>query len=238
MSDVLLDVRHSAAGYGALRIVQDVSLAASPGAVTALLGANGAGKTTLMRTLCGLLPLAAGSIYFNGEDIGRWPSDRRVAAGLVLVPEGRMVFANLSVEDNLRLGAITPRARLRWRARRDEMYDLFSRLKERRAQAAGTLSGGEQQMLAIARGLMSHPKLLLLDEPTLGLAPIMCTQVFALLRQLNDDGLSMLLAEQDVHTTLAFAATAYVMENGRISASGPAAQLREDVHIKQAYMGL
>ena len=168
MSEVLLRVLDLRAGYGDVQILHGLSLEAEAAAVTALLGANGAGKTTLMRTLCGLLPVRGGQILFQGEDVAEWPGHRRVEAGLVLVPEGRLVFADLAVEDNLHLGAITPKARHQWRSRRDEMYDLFPRLRRRRGQAAGTLSGGEQQMLAIARGLMARPRLLLLDEPTLG----------------------------------------------------------------------
>jgi branched-chain amino acid transport system ATP-binding protein len=211
---------------------------ADAGTITALIGANGAGKTTLMRALCGLLPATSGSIIFQGEDITDWPAHRRVDAGLVLVPEGRLVFGNLSVEDNLRLGAITPRARTKWRARRDEMFDLFPRLRERRRQAASTLSGGEQQMLAIARGLMAHPRMLLLDEPTLGLAPVACKQVFDLLPEMNAQGLSILLAEQDVRTTLSRAGSAYVVENGTVVLGGSARDLCQDERVTRAYMGL
>ena len=208
------------------------------GALTALIGANGAGKTTLMRTLCGLLPVASGRILLEGTDITNWPAHRRVEAGLVLVPEGRLLFGDLSVEHNLRLGAITPKARGRWRARRDQMFDLFPRLRERRAQAAATLSGGEQQMLAIARGLMAYPRLLLLDEPSLGLAPVVCRQLFDLLAQLNGDGLTMLLAEQDVRAALALARVAHVVENGVVALSGQALALQEHSGVRQAYMGL
>ena len=238
MSPLLLEVQDLRAGYGEVQILHGLSVTAQNGVVTALLGANGAGKTTLMRALCGLLPARTGRIVFQGEDVTAWPAHRRVEAGLVLVPEGRLVFSDLSVEDNLHLGAITPKARNRWRARRDEMYDLFPRLLERRTQAAGTLSGGEQQMLAIARGLMAQPRLLLLDEPTLGLAPVACRQVFDLLGTLNAGGLAVLLAEQDVRASLALAQQAYVVENGTVALRGPAHALREDSRIKQAYLGL
>jgi branched-chain amino acid transport system ATP-binding protein len=238
MSTPLLQVRELRAGYGDVQILHGLSLEAPDAAITALLGANGSGKTTLMRTLCGLLPVWGGKIFFQDEDITAWPAHRRVEAGLVLVPEGRLVFGDLSVEDNLHLGAITPKARVQWRARRDEMFDLFPRLLERRSQSAITLSGGEQQMLAIARGLMAHPRLLLLDEPTLGLAPIACRQVFALLGKLNTGALAVLLSEQDVRSSLALAREAYVVENGSVALSGPASALQEDSRIKQAYLGL
>ena len=226
------------AGYGEVRILHGLSCVAEEGAVTALIGANGAGKTTLMRALCGLLPVSEGRIVFQDEDITQWPPHRRVDAGLVLVPEGRLVFGDLSVEDNLRLGAITPKARGKWRPRRDEMFDLFPRLRERRTQAASTLSGGEQQMLAIARGLMAHPRMLLLDEPTLGLAPVACKQVFDLLPTINAEGLSIVLAEQDVRAALSLARSAYVVENGTVALSGLAGELSADERVRRAYMGL
>lgn len=234
----MLAVEDLHAGYGAIRILHGLSLQAPAAGLTALVGANGAGKTTLMRALCGLIPVSAGRIRFEGDDITQWPAHRRVEAGLVLVPEGRLVFAELSIEDNLRLGAITPSARSRYRQRRDEMYELFPILLERRRQRAGTLSGGEQQMLAIARGLMSHPRLLLLDEPTLGLAPVMCKQVFELLPRLTAMGLSILLSEQDVRASLQLAQQAYVVENGVIAVQGDAHSLRDDARIRLAYMGL
>jgi branched-chain amino acid transport system ATP-binding protein len=238
MSGSLLEVHALRAGYGDVQILHGLSIEAHDNAITALLGANGAGKTTLMRALCGLLPVRGGRIVFRGDDISAWPAHRRVEAGLVLVPEGRLVFGDLSVADNLRLGAITPKARVRWRTRRDEMYDLFPRLLERSSQVASTLSGGEQQMLAIARGLMARPHLLLLDEPTLGLAPVACRQVFELLARLNAGGLAILLSEQDVRSSLALAQQAYVVENGSIALRGLASALQEDTRIKQAYLGL
>jgi branched-chain amino acid transport system ATP-binding protein len=234
----ILRVAGLCSGYGEVRILHGLSCVAEEGAVTALIGANGAGKTTLMRALCGLLPVSAGRILFQEEDITEWPAHRRVDAGLVLVPEGRLVFGDLCVEDNLRLGAITPKARGKWRLRRDEMFDLFPRLRERRTQAASTLSGGEQQMLAIARGLMAHPRMLLLDEPTLGLAPVACKQVFDLLPRINANGLSIVLAEQDVRAALSLARTAYVVENGVIALSGLAGELSRDERVRRAYMGL
>jgi branched-chain amino acid transport system ATP-binding protein len=188
--------------------------------------------------LAGIIDVDAGSLTFEGADITRWASHRRVDAGIVLVPEGRWVFPNLTVENNLRLGAITPRARAAWRARLEEIYALFPRLAERRRQAAGFLSGGEQQMLAIGRGLMARPRLLLLDEPTLGLAPIMAAHIFATIRSLNHDGLTIFIAEQDVRHTLDVADSAYVVENGRIVMTGSGAELAGDPRVREAYLGL
>jgi branched-chain amino acid transport system ATP-binding protein len=179
-----------------------------------------------------------GALRFADSDVTRWASHRRVDTGIVLVPEGRWVFPNLSVENNLRLGAIAARARASWREHLQEVYALFPLLQERRRQPAGVLSGGEQQMLAIGRGLMARPKLLLLDEPTLGLAPIMAASIFSTIRRLNRDGLSILIAEQDVRRALGAADTVYVVENGKIAMSGAAADLVNDPRVKQAYLGL
>ncbi|MBT2305060.1 ABC transporter ATP-binding protein [Variovorax paradoxus] len=238
MTQPMLDIDGLVAGYGATRVIHGLSLAVREGGVTALLGANGAGKTTLMKTLCGLLPVQGGTLRFMGEDIGRSAADRRVLAGLVLVPEGRMVFPSLSVYENLRLGGINLRARPQWRRNVERVYEIFPRLHERSSQAAVTLSGGEQQMLAIGRGLMAEPRLMLLDEPTLGLAPVMALEIFALVRRLSAEGLTLLLAEQDVQRTLEVASHAYVVENGRIAAEGPAAEIAGDSRIRQAYLGL
>jgi branched-chain amino acid transport system ATP-binding protein len=234
----LLELRDVTGGYGDVRIIQGVSLAVAEGSVTALVGGNGAGKTTLMLMLAGLIDVSCGSLQFASDDVTRWASHRRVDSGIVLVPEGRWVFPNLSVENNLRLGAITPRARASWRGRMEEVFALFPRLHERRRQLAGFLSGGEQQMLAIGRGLMARPKLLLLDEPTLGLAPIMAAHIFSTIRRLNQDGLSIFVAEQDVRHALDTAHTAYVIENGRIVMTGAGGELANDPRVRQAYLGL
>jgi branched-chain amino acid transport system ATP-binding protein len=234
----LLELRDVTGGYGDVRIIQGVSLAVAEGSVTALVGGNGAGKTTLMLMLAGLIDVSCGSLQFARDDVTRWASHRRVDSGIVLVPEGRWVFPNLSVENNLRLGAITPRARASWRGRMEEVFALFPRLHERRRQLAGFLSGGEQQMLAIGRGLMARPKLLLLDEPTLGLAPIMAAHIFSTIRRLNQDGLSIFVAEQDVRHALDTAHTAYVIENGRIVMTGAGGELANDPRVRQAYLGL
>jgi branched-chain amino acid transport system ATP-binding protein len=237
-STAMLEIDGLVAGYGATRVIQGLSLQIRESGVTALLGANGAGKTTLMKTLCGLLPVQGGALRFLGEDIARVPASRRVQSGLVLVPEGRMVFPSLTVHENLRLGGINQRARPRWRRNVERVFDIFPRLRERSSQQVATLSGGEQQMLAIGRGLMAEPRLMLLDEPTLGLAPVMALEIFALVRRLAAEGLTLLLAEQDVHHSLEVASHAYVVENGRVAAEGPAAEIAGDPRIRQAYLGL
>ena len=234
----MLEIDGLVAGYGATKVVHGLSMQVREGGVTALLGANGAGKTTLMKTLCGLLPVQGGRVRFLGEDIGGVAANRRVLSGLVLVPEGRMVFPSLTVHENLRLGGINERARPRWRQNVERVFDVFPRLRERSGQPAVTLSGGEQQMLAIGRGLMAEPRLMLLDEPTLGLAPVMALEIFSLVRRLAGEGLTLLLAEQDVHRTLEVASHAYVVENGRVAAEGPAADIAGDPRIRQAYLGL
>ena len=234
----ILEIDDLFGGYGATQVLHGLSISVAAGGVTALLGANGAGKTTLMKTLAGLLPVRSGRLRLLGEDITQAACNRRVLAGLVLVPEGRMVFPSLSVRENLRLGGINPRARRNWQHSIDHVYHVFPRLLERENQAAATLSGGEQQMLAIGRGLMAQPTLILLDEPTLGLAPLMSQEIFALVSRLVEDGLTLLLAEQDVHRSLAVAQHAYVVENGRIAAQGPAAAIAGDPRIRQAYLGL
>ena len=238
MSTPMLEIDSLEAGYGPTKVVHGLTMQVREGGITALLGANGAGKTTLMKTLCGLLPVQAGALRFLGEDIAHTAANRRVLSGLVLVPEGRMVFPSLTVHENLRLGGINARARPRWRQNVERVFDIFPRLRERSAQQAVTLSGGEQQMLAIGRGLMAEPKVMLLDEPTLGLAPVMALEIFSLVRRLAGEGLTLLLAEQDVQRTLDVASHAYVVENGRVAAEGPAADIAGDPRIRQAYLGL
>ena len=234
----MLEVHDLEAGYGRIRILHGVSLAAAKGGVTALLGANGAGKTTLMRGIAGLLPLTAGRIVVGGSDVSLLSANQRVERGIALVPEGRLVFPGLTVAENLRLGGITRRGHQGLSARLAEMYALFPRLAERSRQPAGTLSGGEQQMLAIARGLMSRPELLLLDEPTLGLAPAMCAIIYRTVADLAACGFTILMAEQNVPQALALATTAHVMENGRVVLSGTAEALAQDPQVRAAYMGI
>ncbi|MEZ5667659.1 MAG: ABC transporter ATP-binding protein [Alphaproteobacteria bacterium] len=236
MSDILRIVGLSA-GYGEVGVLHGVDLTVAAGGVTALVGSNGAGKTTLFRCLTGLLPAAAGEIHFEGARIDGLPSHERVARGMVLVPEGRLVLADMSVEANLRVGAINTRARAACAETLASVYALFPRLRERRSQTAGTLSGGEQQMLALGRGLMALPRLLLLDEPTLGLAPAVASQIFRIIPRLVERGVTVLIAEQDVTRTLSCADTGFVMENGRIGLSGPGRALLAMPDIAEAFLG-
>jgi len=231
----LLRLTDVEAGYRDLVAVRDVSLEVRAGEVVALIGANGAGKTTTLRAISGLLPLRRGRIELVGERIdGRAPS-RVVARGIAHVPEGRHLFPTMSVRENLELGA---RDRAGRAAGLDGVFTLFPRLRERQRQLAGTLSGGEQQMCAIGRGLMARPRLLLLDEPSLGLAPVMVKLIFEVLATINASGTAILLVEQNVARALALAHRAYVVENGRIVLEGPRAALQQSAHVKQAYLGL
>ena len=235
---MLLELHGVTGGYADIRILHGITLSVERGTITALVGPNGAGKTTLMRTVAGLLPVADGTLRFAGLDATAQPAAARVNQGIVLVPEGRLVFATFSVEENLRLGAISPRAREGASERLREMYELFPHLRERSRQSAGSLSGGEQQMLAIARGLMSRPDLILLDEPTLGLAPAMVRLVFDTLIRLRESGLTTLLAEQDVKRALEISETAYVIENGRVTGAGRGRELLADPRLQAAYFGM
>jgi len=238
VSQSVLSVRELHAGYGSVPVLRGVSLDVRPGSITALVGANGAGKTTLLRTVAGLQPSGSGGIYLDGRDMASWPSSRRVEEGVTLVPEGRSIFPDFSVEENLRIGAYAPRARAAAAGRLKEVYDLFPRLHERRHQKGGSLSGGEQQMLALGRGLMSRPRLLLLDEPSLGLAPLLARHLFEIVPAIRDAGVTVLLSEQDVHRTLSLAEYAYVLENGRLVLEGPGRALLDDAQVKRAYLAL
>jgi branched-chain amino acid transport system ATP-binding protein len=238
MTADLLTCTDIEAGYGAVRVLQGVTLSIGPGTVTALLGSNGAGKTTLMRVIAGLLTPTAGEVRFDGASLSAIPSHERVAAGLSLVPEGRRLFAELTVEENLRLGAVTPRMRGLWRQEMAAGYALFPRLAERRRQLAGSLSGGEQQMVAVARGMMARPRLLLLDEPTLGLAPLLVETIFQAIGSLRAQGTTIFLAEQDVRSTLEIADAGYVLENGRIVLAGSNQTLATDPRMRSAYLGM
>jgi branched-chain amino acid transport system ATP-binding protein len=233
----LLEVRGLHAGYGPFQVLDGIDLDVGHGEIVAVLGANGVGKTTLNRALSGVLPARAGRIRFDGADITGAPYDAIVTAGLIHVPEGRKVFPNLSVRDNLLLGAYR-----RGRAARprtfEQVLEVFPKLRQRLGQLAGSMSGGEQQMLAIGRGLMGCPKLLILDEPSLGLSPLLVEDLFALIGRLHAQGLSILLVEQNVVQSLAIAGRAYVIEHGRISLAGPAAALAGDQRLRAAYLGL
>ncbi len=237
-SVALLEVSALASQYGPIRALFDVSLVVGEGELVALVGANGAGKTTLLRAISGIQPLSSGSIRFDGREIGRQPAHRIVAAGIGHVPEGRQVFAPLSVEDNLRLGAFTRRRdRDAVHADLEHIFALFPHLAERRRQAAGTLSGGEQQMLAIGRALLSRPRLLLLDEPSMGLAPLMVEEIFRVISGLNESGVTVLLVEQNARAALAIADRGYVLETGRVAMSAVAAELLGDENVRKAYLG-
>lgn len=232
----VLEVTALRAGYGAIEILRGVDLAVGAGEIVALLGSNGAGKSTLNNNISGLYRPFGGSIRFEGKEIGGAPSTRIVAAGLVQVPEGRRVFPNLTVRENLEMGSYR-RGKVARAQNLERVTAIFPRLKERWTQFAGTLSGGEQQMLAIGRGLMGEPKLLILDEPSLGLSPILVEEMFALIARINADGLAILLVEQNVVQSLAVAHRAYVLENGRIALSGKAAELAEHPELRKAYLG-
>jgi len=233
----LLDVQGLKAGYGAIEVLRGVDLQVMPGETVALLGSNGAGKTTLNLALSGLVATRAGTIDFDGQNINDLHYRKRVGRGLIHVPEGRKVFPNLSVHENLELGAFA-RARVRRPENLERVYTTFPRLKERTGQLAGTLSGGEQQMLAIGRGLMGEPRLLILDEPSLGLSPLMVDELFGLIAQLRAGGLALLLVEQNVGQALDIAGRAFVLENGQIRFSGTPADLLASDTLRQAYLGM
>jgi branched-chain amino acid transport system ATP-binding protein len=232
----VLEIRSLHAGYGAIEVLRGVDLAVAAGEIVALLGSNGAGKSTLNNNVSGLYRPFSGTIAFDGQEIAGAPSMRIVDAGLVQVPEGRRVFPNLSVRENLELGSYR-RGRATRAKNLEHVLSVFPRLNERLAQFAGTLSGGEQQMLAIGRGLMSEPRLLILDEPSLGLSPLLVEEMFALIGRLNRDGLAILLVEQNVVQSLAIAHRAYVLENGRIALSGNAAELAQNPELRKSYLG-
>jgi len=233
----LLEIAGLRGGYGPVEVLRGVDLVIHPREVVAVLGSNGVGKSTLNNTVCGLFPAFAGSVRFAGRDITRAGTADIVAAGLIQVPEGRRVFPNLSVLENLELGSYR-RGRERRATTLEHVFSVFPRLAERQRQSAGTLSGGEQQMLAIGRGLMGDPRLLILDEPSLGLSPLLVEEMFALIRRLNDDGLAVLLVEQNVGESLAVADRAYVLENGAVRFHGTPAELLANGDLKRAYLGL
>ena len=237
MSEALLQVSELRAGYGRVEVLRGVTLDVLPGEIVALLGSNGAGKSTLNNTVCALLAAWDGEVRFGGEVLTRAHSRRVVQAGLIQVPEGRRIFPNLSVRENLELGAYA-RAHERKASNLERVFATFPRLAERERQRAGTMSGGEQQMLAIGRGLMAEPTLMLLDEPTLGLAPVVAAHIFDLVRTLAAAGITVLIAEQDVRRTLDLAQRGYVIENGRVAMAGEAAALAGDPRIREAYLGL
>jgi len=234
----LLDVHALHGGYGRVEVLRGVDLQVHAGEIVALLGSNGAGKTTLNSIVCGLVPASAGHVHFDGEDLTNRHYRDIVKAGLIQVPEGRRIFPNLSVRENLELGAFA-RARERRASNLERVFAMFPKLAERVAQKAGTMSGGEQQMLAIARALMGRPRLVLLDEPSLGLAPLVTQELFEILGDLNrEHGLSMLIVEQNAGLALAIAARGYVLEAGTIAVTGPAAELADNDDVRRAYLGI
>jgi len=233
----MLSVENVRSGYGRIEVLHGVTLHVGTGEIVTLIGANGAGKTTLMHAISGVQPITDGVIRFDGDPIEKRPAHERVAAGIAQVPEGRQVFAPLSVKDNLRLGA--------WSCRGTDMapalarvFDLFPMLAEMMETPAGALSGGQQQMLAIGRALMAKPRLLLLDEPSMGLAPNLVDQLLAVIRALRDDSLTILLVEQNARAALAIADRAYVLETGRVTLHGPAAEIQSDRRVREAYLGI
>jgi branched-chain amino acid transport system ATP-binding protein len=233
----MLNLDQVSARYGAVTVLHGVSISVGKGELVALIGANGAGKTTTLASIVGIVPVGSGSITFEGKPIHGLPPELVVRRGIAMVPEDREIFPALTVEQNLKLGAFVRRDRDEYAADLAEMFHLFPILAERRAQAAGTLSGGEQQQLAIARALMSHPKLLILDEPSLGLAPKLVEQVFRLIARLHDAGMTILLVEQNVAQAMRVADRLYLMRMGRIEASGTPDELRDAVDVESAYLG-
>lgn len=239
VSDCVLEVRNLRVAYGGVEAVGGISLEVLHGEIVALLGANGAGKSSSLMAIVGAVKPRAGSVIFEGDEITGTPPEKLVARGIAMIPEGARVFARQSVELNLRLGAYTTREDAVYRRRLDQVYTLFPRLRERREQIAGTMSGGERQMLAIGRALMSGPRLLLIDEPSLGLSPVLVEQVFDALQALNrEHGLSVLLVEQNMTQALEVASRAYVMQSGRMALSGSAVELAASDEVRRAYLGM
>ncbi len=237
MGEKLLEVKNLTVSYGAIRALKGISFDLADGELISLIGANGAGKTTTLHSISNLVKKSEGSVVFQGEDITSLAPDLIVRRRLIQVPEGRRVFANLTVKENLEMGAYTRNDKSGIKADMEHVYELFPRLKERIRQEAGTLSGGEQQMLAMGRALMSRPKLLLLDEPSMGLAPILVDEIFEIIKKLHEDGISILLVEQNAFKAMSIADRVYILETGGISKSGPAKEMISDPAVKAAYLG-
>jgi branched-chain amino acid transport system ATP-binding protein len=235
---IALEVQGLESGYGEVQILWGVSMVLHQGQLTTLVGTNGSGKTTLLRTLTGLVPAWKGSVVFEGRKVTRLSPHEKAQLGFVLVPEGRQLFTDMTVLENLELGATPAHARAAYQSTLDWVFDLFPRMKERMNQIAGTLSGGEQQMLAIARGLMSKPKILMFDELSLGLSPLLVMNLFEVIRKLRDQGQTMLLVEQNIQMALAVSDYAYVMNNGRIEIEGKAKEVRDLPSVRKAYLGV
>lgn len=233
-----LKVESLETGYGEVQILWGIDLEVPYGTLTTILGANGSGKSTLLRAITGILPLWEGKVAFKGEDITSYAPHTRAAMGLIMIPEGRMIFPEMTVLENLEMGSFTKRARAKMGENMEYALSLFPRLKERISQKAGTLSGGEQQMLAVARGLMASPEVLIFDEPSLGLAPKLVIEVFEAIQKLKEEGITMLLVEQNVHLSLAITDYAYVLAEGRVVMEGKGEELEESAEVKKAYLGV
>ena len=233
----LIELENVAAGYGDVQVLWGVSLSVREGEIATLVGANGAGKTTTLKTISGVVRATAGSMLYDGERVDRLPSHQIAARGISHVPEGRRLFPLMSVRENLELGVVSSAARKSRGESLEHVFSLFPRLKERASQMAGTLSGGEQQMAAIGRGLMARPRLLMLDEPSLGLAPIVVREMFDIIREVNRSGITILLVEQNVQQSLKISDRAFVLENGRVVLEGVGAELLDDERVREAYLG-
>ena len=233
----LLEVHDLEVSYGVIRAIKGISFEVSEGEIVTLIGANGAGKTTTMQSTVGLIPKKSGKVIFNGQDITKLPCHKTVTLGMTQVPEGRRIFQELTVYENLLMGAYSVKDKSSFKDDLDAIYARFPRLFERKNQVAGTLSGGEQQMLAMGRAIMSHPKLLMLDEPSMGLSPLLVDQVFDIIKDINKDGTTILLVEQNASKSLAISDRAYVLENGEIVLSGTGKELSESEMVKKAYLG-
>jgi branched-chain amino acid transport system ATP-binding protein len=234
----MLEIREVTSGYGEVQILWGATINLESGQLTSLVGANGAGKTTLLRTVMGQIKPWSGSIFFEGQDVSKLSAHSKANMGLVMVPEGRQLFTDMSVEENLQMGATPQRARKKIASNLELVYEMFPRLKERRLQQSGTLSGGEQQMLAVARGIMSDPKILLIDELSLGLAPVLVLVLFQSLKQLKAAGLTILLVEQNVQMALAISDFGYVLAHGKVELQGPSRELMDNEYVRSAYLGL
>ena len=236
-STPLLDIRNMDVAYGGIRAVRQLNLHVHPGERVALIGANGAGKSTTLRAICGLVPLAAGSVHYQGKSLAGQPVHVMVRQGLVMVPEGRGIFPQLTIEENLHMGAYSRQDKINFAQELQQVYQRFPRLAERRLQTAGTLSGGEQQLLAMGRAILSKPKLLLLDEPTMGLAPIMVDKIFEVIEDIAQQGVTILLIEQNARLALEVSQRGYVLESGELTLQGPARDLLHDPKVRAAYLG-
>ena len=233
----MLQIKNLSVSYGAIEAVKNISLTVNDGEIVSLIGANGAGKTTTLHTITGLTPAVSGEVLFNGVDLLKTPNNKIVTLGMAHIPEGRHVFTRMSVQENLEMGAFSLKDQSSLGKDLEMVFDYFPRLKERRRQLAGTLSGGEQQMLAMGRALMSHPNTILMDEPSMGLSPKLVKEIFAIIRKLHDQGITVLLVEQNANMALSIADRAYVLETGRITMEGDAKELMDNEQVRKAYLG-